>query len=233
MRAPKIIFEDSEILVINKPAGVVVHPDDHHKKGTVVNWLLENYPDIKGVGEDSERPGIVHRLDKDTSGVLLITKTGNAFRHFKELFKERKIRKIYLALVVGSVRDDSGIIDEPLARSTKNFEKRVVGGEQGKSRDAVTEYKVRERFGNKFTLLEVSPKTGRTHQIRSHLAHIGYPIVCDELYAGKRNVCPTTLKRQFLHAFRLDFALPSGEHMTLEAPLPQDLEKTLKHCQSQ
>ena len=224
----EIIYEDKDILALSKPAGIVVHHDTQHAFGTVVDWLLERYPDLKGVGEDPERPGVVHRLDKDTSGVLIVARNQKTFADLKDLFQTGGVQKTYLALVVGSVKKDSDIINAPIARSRKHFEKRVVGGKQGRSREAITEYHVRERFKDEYTLLDVSPKTGRTHQIRSHMAHIGHPVACDKLYGGKRFVCPVGLERQFLHAASIGFVAPSGAKMHFDAPLPEDLERCLK-----
>ena len=230
-----ILYEDGNIVAISKPAGVVVHPDHQYKEGTVVDWLRHRYPGIESVGENSTRPGVVHRLDKDTSGVLVLAKTETAHRFLKEAFQKGEVQKTYLALVQGRVREEHGVIDAPIARSTKHFEKRVVGGKQGREREAITYYKVTERFphleaeppSDSYTLLEVSPKTGRTHQIRSHLAFLGNPIVCDKLYSGKRYVCPHRLHPQFLHASALELTLPSGGRVRIEADLPPDLEKYL------
>ncbi len=228
----RVLFEDKDIVALSKPAGVVVHHDAAHAEGTLVDWFLARYPDSQNVG-DPLRPGVVHRLDKDTSGVLLFAKTNTAYHHLKKLFEEGNIKKTYIALVVGSPKNDSGAINAPIARSTKHFEKRVVGGKQGREREAVTDWKVRERLvpsssRDSYTVLEVRPRTGRTHQIRSHLAYIGYPVACDKLYGGKRYMCPPGLTRQFLHASTLEFSLPSGAHLSVEAGLPQDLEQALK-----
>jgi len=226
MEELKVIYEDDDVLALAKPAGIVVHHDATHMSGTVVDWLLANRPEIKEVG-DPERPGIVHRLDKDTSGVLLVAKNQKTFLYIKNLFQTGGINKKYQTLVIGVMQNDDGIINEPIARSTKNFQKRVVGGGQGRSREAVTHYRVLERLPE-YTLVEASPKTGRTHQIRSHLAHIGYPIACDKLYGGKRYLCPADLGRQFLHAHSLTFVAPSGKKLELVSPLPKDLEGALE-----
>ncbi|MEK7649760.1 MAG: RluA family pseudouridine synthase [Patescibacteria group bacterium] len=227
MEEPKVIYEDDDVLALDKPAGIVVHHDATHTSGTVVDWLLENRPEVKGVGESPDRPGIVHRLDKDTSGVLLVAKNQDAFLYIKKLFQSGGIEKKYQTLVIGEMKDESGIVNEPIARSTKNFQKRVVGGGQGRSREAITHYHVLERLPD-YTLVEASPKTGRTHQIRSHLAHIGYPVACDKLYGGKRYICPTGLGRQFLHAYSLIFDAPSGKKLELVSPLPKDLADALR-----
>lgn len=227
-----VVYEDSDILALDKPAGVVVHHDAYHTSGTIVDWVREHYPEIEGVGEDPLRPGIVHRLDKDTSGVLLIAKNQDSFSYLKNLFKTGGVQKTYKALVVGNVKNDEGIIDAPIARSTKNFQKRVVGGKQGRSREAITAYHVIERFRSSvygdLALLDVLPKTGRTHQIRSHVAHIGHPVVCDQLYGGKRLVCPDGLSRQFLHAFSIKFEDAKGKSLYIEASLPANLSALLE-----
>ena len=212
-----IIYENNDIIAINKPAGVNF------------DWVLEGRKDLK----------VVHRLDKDTSGVILFAKNKETQEYLRGLFQNHKIKKIYLALVAGNVKNNSGIINLPIGRSKKTPLKRVAIGEQrGKIREAVTEYKVLKRF-NGFTLLEVYPKTGRTHQIRSHFAAIGHPVACDKLYGGKNPKCPTGLARQFLHAAALELNLPPhpllgkegkgvvGSRLRLEADLPEDLKKTL------
>ncbi len=202
-----VIYEDEDFLAINKPAGVNF------------DWALEKRPDLIPV----------HRLDKDTSGVILFAKSREVYEKFKILFQTHQIKKTYLTLVVGSVKNDSGTIDLAIGRSKKTPLKRVAVGEQrGKIREAITEYKVVKRF-NDFTLLEAYPKTGRTHQIRSHFSAIGYPVVCDKLYAGKKFICPGNLSRQFLHAKSLEFDSPGGGYLMLEADLPEDLTSVLQN----
>ena len=201
-----IIYEDLDILALNKPAGVNF------------DWALEDRPELIPV----------HRLDKDTSGVILFAKNEKTQEYLRELFKNREIKKTYLTLVVGEIKDKEGKIELAIGRSKRTPLKRVaIGEKRGKIREAVTGYKVLKRFDG-FTLAEASPKTGRTHQIRSHFAAIGHPVVCDKLYAGKRFVCPAGLSRQFLHAFSLELTLPSGTRTRLEAELPGDLEKVLQ-----
>lgn len=217
MEEVKIIYEDKDVLAINKPAGLLVHGPN-----SLVDWLLKKYPEIKDVGEDSIRPGIVHRLDKDTSGVLLVAKNQKAFEYLKEQFQNRKIKKTYLVLVDEIIKDNSGVINLPIAKSKKDFRKKTAGGKMvGISREAVTEYKVIKRF-DKFTLLEVYPKTGRTHQIRVHFKAINHPVAGDKLYGRQNN-----LNRQFLHASSLEFKLPDGSVIKLEADLPEDLKNFL------
>ena len=201
-----IIYEDLDILALNKPAGVNF------------DWMLEDRPELIPV----------HRLDKDTSGVILFAKNEKAEEYLRGLFKNREIKKTYLTLVVGEIKNKEGKIELSIGRSKRTPLKRVaIGEKRGKIREAVTGYKVLKRFDG-FTLAEASPKTGRTHQIRSHFAAIGHPVVCDKLYAGKRFVCPAGLSRQFLHAFSLELTLPSGTRTRLEAELPGDLEKVLQ-----
>lgn len=222
MEKIKIIYEDDNILAVNKPAGLLVHGPD-----SLVDWLIEKYPEIKKVGEDPERPGIVHRLDKDTSGVLLVAKNQKEFEYLKKQFQDRKIKKKYIALVEGNIKDKEGIINLPIAKSKSDFRKRsAVGKTIGKEREAVTEYKVIKKF-EKFTLVEAYPKTGRTHQIRVHFKAIGHPVVCDKLYGPKKQICPSGLTRQFLHANAIEFNLPDGSRLQLEADLPRDLQNAL------
>jgi len=217
MEEVKIIYEDKDVLAINKPAGLLVHGPN-----SLVDWLLKKYPEIKDVGEDSIRPGIVHRLDKDTSGVLLVAKNQKAFEYLKEQFQNRKIKKKYIALVEGNIKDSNGIIDLPIGKSKKDFRKKSSTGKiVGKIREAITEYKVLKRFKN-FTLVEVFPKTGRTHQIRVHFKAINHPVAGDKLYGRQNN-----LNRQFLHASSLEFNLPNGARIKLEADLPEDLKNFL------
>jgi len=234
----KIIFEDDNILVIEKPADLTVHPTNSEQDNTLVNQLLASYPDIKDVGDDPLRPGLVHRLDKDTSGLMVIAKNNKSFEYLKDLFKNREITKKYLALVHGLVKDDRGIITKSISFSKKDYKKRTALLDEN-SKPAVTEYQVIKRFsakgetsplrgGKKYTLLEVYPKTGRTHQIRIHLHSIGYPIVGDKQYKFKRLETPEGLKRQFLHAAYLKFKSVDGKMMEFKSELPNDLEEILK-----
>src|SRR3989344_6061026 len=207
----EIVYEDADILVVNKPAGISVHTDAHRSEGTLIQEIEKKYQGAQ----------LAHRLDKDTSGLIIVAKHEKALEFFKGLFKQRLITKKYLALVVGEVKKDEGVIDLPIGRSEKDFRKRIAlpqGSED--AREAETHFKVMKRFDG-FTLLEVSPKTGRTHQIRSHTASIGHPIVCDTLYGGKKLVCPLGLTRHFLHAYSLEFVLPNGQRIRLECDLPK------------
>lgn len=212
-----IVYEDKDILVVNKPAGISVHPDVHHVEGTLIQAIREQYPDAE----------LAHRLDKDTSGLVLVAKHTAAFEYLKSLFKEQKIQKKYLALVVGEVTKDEDVITLGITRSKKDFRKRVATKKMAdNARAAETHYRVTKGYPG-FTLLEVSPKTGRTHQIRSHLSAIGYPVACDPLYGGKRFVCPGGLTRQFLHACALEFTTMEGHQLRLKVGLPGDLQKAL------
>lgn len=221
----KIIFENKDILVINKPAGLIVHPVNKSQKNTLVNQILSYYPKIKDVGDDALRPGIVHRLDKDTSGLMVVAKNNSAFEYLKKQFAEQKVVKKYLALVIGKVKDKKGIITKAISLSKKDYQKRSALLDD-KAKKAWTEYQVLKSFKD-YTLLEVKPKTGRTHQIRVHLASIGYPLAGDKQYKFKRQPWPENLNRQFLHAAYLKFQLPGGKMMEFKSELPRDLEEAL------
>ncbi|MDP3785323.1 MAG: RluA family pseudouridine synthase [bacterium] len=207
-----VIYEDENLAALNKPAGVNF------------DWALgERHASLAGGPELL----VVHRLDKDTSGVILFAKNEKTQEYLRELFKNREIKKSYLALVVGELKNREGKIELAIGRSAKNPTKRVAKGKmRGTIREAVTEYEVKKRYGE-FTLVQARPKTGRTHQIRSHFAAIGHPVVCDKLYSGKRFVCPAGLSRQFLHAAALELTLISGSRLRLEADLPKDLANCL------
>jgi 23S rRNA pseudouridine1911/1915/1917 synthase len=230
-----ILYEDDSFLLIDKPAGLITHPDGKTSEKTLCDWILDRYPHIKDVGEplvlsNGEviyRPGIVHRLDRETSGVLLIAKTHNAFAHFKSQFQEREAKKIYNAFVYGEMKDDGGVIDRPIGRSKKDFRLwSAQRGARGEMREAVTHYSVLLR-GKGASFLEVAPKTGRTHQIRVHFKAINHPIVCDKLYAPKQE-CVLGFNRLALHARSLEFALPDGSRKKIEAPLPPDFVAALE-----
>lgn len=217
-----IVYEDGDLLVIDKPAGMVVHPAPGHATGTLVNAVLHHCPDLQGVG-GVQRPGIVHRLDKDTSGLLLVAKNDRSHRHLQAQFKARTIEKTYLALVMGHLAPAQGRIDAPIGRHP-HFRQRMavlpVGG-----REAVTDYEVAGVYGGA-TLVAAHPRTGRTHQIRVHLASLGYPIVGDLVYGPRRD--RFGLERHFLHAHRLRFRRPSDEALLdFSSPLPPDLQAVL------
>lgn len=225
-----IIYETDDFLAVNKPAGVLVHPGrpGETEEGTVVGWLRREYPEIQGVGDEPQfRPGIVHRLDKDTSGILLIAKNQKSFEYLKHLFQTRGIQKTYLALVYGKVVG-KGTIDKPIGIKSGSVKRSVNAKDMKMVKEALTEYRAVKLFQKgTYTLLRVSPKTGKTHQIRVHLASIGHPIVGDMLY-GKKKENPFGLTRQFLHAESIEFTTPDGSRVHLEAELPPDLEEAFE-----
>lgn len=234
----EVLYEDENVVVVNKPAGLTVHPSENNSDKTLVNGLLVKYPDIRDVGEDRLRPGIVHRLDKDTSGVMIVARNNESFQFLKNQFKTRNATKKYIALVVGDVVKESGIINFSIARRrkipTKQIAVKTERQARGKIREAVTEYKVLRHLSidkGKYTLVEVSPKTGRLHQIRVHFSAIGHPVAGDVKYGG-RGAEIKGLERQFLHAESLEISIPSkgsidGELKNFKSPLPQDLAKFL------
>ena len=216
-----IVYQDTDLLVVDKPAGLTVHPAPGHPSGTLVNALLAACPDLAEFA-GTLRPGIVHRLDKDTSGLMVVAKNDRAYRALSRQMKERQVQKTYLALVHGVPAPAEAVIEAPIGRHPKNRKKMAVvaGG-----REAVTRYRVREELPGGFALLEVEPVTGRTHQIRVHLAAIGHPVVGDAIY-GRRS---ELVGRQFLHAWRLAFAMPlGGRTLEFESPLPPDLRRALE-----
>lgn len=227
---PEILYENKDFLIINKPAGILVHPSlnpQSLKRPSIAGWLIKKYPFISQVGEDKLRPGIVHRLDKDTSGTLILVKNNSAFKYFKNLFQKRKIRKKYIALVKGELKKLEGVIDAPLSRSKKSPLKRKIVKKEEKSKSALTRYKVLKQY-QAYTLLEVYPETGRTHQIRVHLASIGFPIAGDKVYGKQRKSKNLILPHHFLHAQEISFLTSSGKFLQIKAPLPQELNKILE-----
>lgn len=221
----KIIYEDENIIVIDKPAGLLVHPTHKQEEDTLANGLLARYPDIANVGDDKTRPGIVHRLDKDTSGLIVVAKNNQSFQDLKKQFQEREITKTYLALVIGHLKDKKGTITKTIGLSRKDYRKRTTLLDRHSQR-AWTEYQVIKEYKD-YSLLEVFPKTGRTHQIRIHLASIGHPIAGDIQYKFKRQMCPENLSRQFLHAKHLKFKLTNGRIMEFNSELSQDLKEVI------
>jgi 23S rRNA pseudouridine1911/1915/1917 synthase len=214
-----IPYEDDDLLVIDKPAGLTIHPAPGYPSHTLVNAVLSHVPNLPET-DDSLRPGIVHRLDKDASGVMVVAKNSEAQLHLIDQFKSRSVVKVYLVLVKGQLIPDDGVIEAPIGRDPRN-RKRVAVVAEG--RDARTNYHVFKHTGA-YTLLEVRPETGRTHQIRVHLAAIGYPVVGDKIYGVKSSQVP----RLFLHACRLGFKLPStGEYKEFTSELPPDLTQAL------
>ncbi len=240
----KTIYEDSDVLVVDKPAGVVAFNEAAAPAGaadkTLIDYLLEKFPELKNVG-DPPRYGVVHRLDKDTSGLLLVAKTAEALIFLQKQFKNREVEKKYLALATGVIAEEKGVIHTLIGRSKSDSRKQKASWLQdakpeGK-REAISEYKVLERYSgygvdikdikNGYTLLEVQIKTGRKHQIRCQLAYSHHPIAGDKLYGFKDSPTPEGLTRQFLHASYLKIKLPSGEVKEFSSKLPDDLRKIL------
>jgi 23S rRNA pseudouridine1911/1915/1917 synthase len=218
-----IIFENADLIVVNKPAGMVVHPAAGHASGTLVNAVLGYDAELEGIGGE-ERPGVVHRLDKQTSGLILLAKNEQAHRWLQDQFRLRTVEKTYLALVDGKPPTPSGRVEAPIGRDPKN-RKRMAIVSASKGREAISEYRTLESFRN-HSLLEFHPLTGRTHQIRLHCAFLKCPIVGDEVYGRKHSSIP--LGRHFLHAYRLSVILPGEKEPRLfEAPLPSELEQAL------
>ena len=217
-----IIYKDEDILVVDKPAGLTVHPAPGHPDHTLVNALLSYLPEPYGE-EDGERPGIVHRLDKDTSGVMVVARNTTAHLNLAGQFKDRTVHKVYLVLVKGHLIPEDGVIEAPVGRDPRHRERMAVTPDS-RGREARTEYHVLD-YPGEYTLLEVRPVTGRTHQIRVHLKAIGFPVAGDSVYGSKS----PHLNRQFVHASRLGFKLPSsGEYVEFGADLPADLSRALK-----
>ncbi len=244
----EILGQNPDFLVVAKPAGLVVHSDGKTEEETLCDILVQKYPEIKGVGEPArtptgemvDRPGIVHRLDRDTSGAMIIARNQNAFEYFKNQFQERKVQKMYAVIVWGLVKTDKGVIDRPIGRSKSDFRKwSAERFQRGELREAITEYKVLKRLDNpehdpknhnikqSFTLLEAYPKTGRTHQIRVHFKAINHPVVGDSLYAPNH---PEVLgfSRLALHSKRVLFTGPKGDRFEFEAPFPADFKTAIE-----
>jgi 23S rRNA pseudouridine1911/1915/1917 synthase len=243
-----ILLETPDFLVINKPAGLVVHGDGKHKEPTVVDWFLKKYPESEGVGEAMEiehagetieipRSGIVHRLDRDTSGVLILAKNQDTFDFFKKQFQAHTIKKKYVAIVFGWPRDERGIIEQPIGRSRSDIRAWTTkSSARGTMRDAITRFTVKKKFEyddpassagkQKYALVDLYPQTGRTHQLRVHMAHMGHPIVGDPIYSGKKT---TTLpiERTALHAEQVTFKNPNGKDSIVIAPMPADLTRCI------
>ncbi len=220
--ALEILFEDDDLLVLNKPAGMVMHPGAGHLRHTLVNALLAHCKNLSGIG-GRERPGIVHRLDKETSGCLVVAKNDATHRALSKQFAARTMQKIYLALVAGIPRQSSGVIDAAIARHPVHRQRMSIARRQGRA--AKTEYRVL-RSGAKISLLECTLHSGRTHQIRVHLHHLAHPVLGDKLYGGKH---AGTFPRQMLHAWKLAFNHPrTGEVITFEAPVPPDFTEAMR-----
>jgi 23S rRNA pseudouridine1911/1915/1917 synthase len=239
-----IVYEDNNLLVLNKPAGLITHPKNiSDTQDSVTGWLMGKYPHIKNIGEpfiasgkEIPRAGVVHRLDKDTSGLLIAAKNNESFFYLKNLFQERKIKKHYLALVNGRPKEPKGIISAPLGRIGLKRTTKIIGNKLIDKKEALTEYRTLKEFKD-HTLLEVTPRTGRTHQIRVHLNSIGTPVSGDNIYGFKRVKSPSGLTRLFLHAYKLEFTAPpsakaskgkpDGKKLVLETDLPEELQNVL------
>lgn len=230
-----ILLETDSFLIINKPAGLRTHGDGKSVVPTVVDWILKERPGIVGVGENMEsegkvieRPGIVHRLDEETSGCLVIAKTQASFEYLKQQFKDRLVTKEYHAFVWGHFKESKGVVDEPIGRSSGDFRRWQAGrGVRGEMREAVTSWEVGQQFeleGEKFSFMHLWPKTGRTHQLRVHMKYLQRPIVSDTLYGGKPAL---GFDRVALHAHQITFRAPSGEEVSIEAPYPGDFQNAI------
>jgi 23S rRNA pseudouridine1911/1915/1917 synthase len=241
----KILFEDDALIAIDKPAGMVVHPAKGNWSGTLASALAHHFQQLSDVGGPT-RPGIIHRLDRETSGVILVAKSNAVHLKLAEQFEQRQVQKEYFALVIGKLEFDRDIIRQPIGPHPYQRDKMAIRRDHPQSRDAETRYEVVERFAG-ISAVKVEPKTGRTHQIRVHLSHIGVPVLCDRLYAGHaritrgeilRRIARKTpphpsdedvlLERQALHARRIQFTHPiSGQLLTLESPIPADIQGVL------
>src|SRR3989338_7153375 len=237
-----IIYEDGDIIVVNKPAGVVVHPDGRTVEPSVSEWFVGKYPESRNVGEklgDIDRPGVVHRIDRETSGVLLLAKTKEGHSCLKEQFQNREIEKIYHLFIYGNLKDDQGTISLPIGRSVSNFKKRSAQrGARGEMREAITYFQVLKRVSDppshkasegqrkSVTFMEAKPKTGRTHQIRVHFKALHHPIVCDKLYAPNKP-CLLGFTRLALHSRAITFKTVNDKKVIIEAPYPEDFKQAL------
>ena len=230
-----VIFEDDDVIVVDKPAGMVVHPAVGVDSGTLANAVFQRLsPDLSSIAQ--ERPGIVHRLDKGTSGVIVVARTVRAYYSLADQFKEHTTKRKYVTLICGSPKQDSGFIAAPIGRSRRDRKKMAVTSVH--SREAVTHFSITERYGE-FSLVEVAPKTGRTHQIRVHLSHIGYPVAGDPTYGGRNRAIKTAtsqavrsalqdLSRQALHAQLLGFIHPgTGDYLEFSTPIPEDIQRVI------
>lgn len=237
-----VIYENDDFVAINKPAGILVHrpergPKSVQEEGVLTDWIKDRYPETKEVGDPSTssgqanlRPGIVHRLDEDTSGILLIAKNQHFFNHLKGLFQKHEVKKTYLALVHGRMIG-KGRIEKPIGLISGSVKRSVNGKNLKMIKEAVTEYKVLKVLKGKYSLLRIFPETGRTHQIRVHLASISHPIVGDRLYGSKKEDKELGLTRQFLHAESAEFGLEDGSRIKIEAELPSELLDFLESLQ--
>lgn len=221
----EVIYSDKNFIVVNKPPGIPVHGGLHVRGRTLADELVEKFPDIKDVGENPLRPGIVHRLDKDTSGVMVVARNNSTLKKLQRQFEERLVEKKYWAIVCGKLEDKEGMITLPIGRVAGTP---LRGVERGKNkvrgtREAVTEYKVLKQ-GERYSFLELTPKTGRPHQLRVHLKAIGHPVACDKIYGGEKVCCPKGAGRQLLHAKSLAFSFTEGRKLYFEADPPEDMK---------
>ncbi|QMU56026.1 MAG: RluA family pseudouridine synthase [Candidatus Mycalebacterium zealandia] len=230
-----VIFEDNDIAVINKPAGMAIHPGAGRKSATIANALAHRYSNLSKIG-GAQRPGIVHRLDKDTSGVIVVAKNDVCHAAIAAQFAGRSVRKEYLAIVLGEIKENSGVFSSKIGRSPSN-RKKMSGKNPVKARDSVTEWKTVERLHG-WTFMKIKPKTGRTHQIRVHFAEAGHPVACDPLYGGKKSPGASglskVLRRQALHAASISFVHPaSGEEVSFSVPLPEDMAAAVEFLKAE
>lgn len=223
-----VLYEDNDLIVVEKPPGIIVFPENKQKEKTLIEHLTEIYPELKEM--NPPRYGTIHRLDKDTSGILLIAKNEKALSFYQEQFKKRELKKKYIALVIGEV--EQGEIETLIGRSPKNRLKQKVylfqSPDSKNKREAITEYKRLKKF-KEYTLIEVEPKTGRKHQIRAHLTYLNHPIAGDKIYGFKNQITPRGLKRHFLHASYIRIRLMNNKIKEINSELPEDLKQTL--CQ--
>jgi len=226
----KIIYEDKDLFVIEKPPGIVVFFEKGEKEEDLINILSKKFPKLKEVGEPP-RYGAIHRLDRETSGILLVARNNESFDFFKKQFKLRNVKKKYLALVWGRMKEDKERIETLIGRSPKDRRKQKVylfeGPKSERKKKAISEYEVLKRF-KEYTFLEVTIMTGRKHQIRTHLSYLGYPIAGDKSYSFRKQIDPKNLKRQFLHAYYLKIKMPSGKEMEFNSELPDELKKVIQ-----
>jgi 23S rRNA pseudouridine1911/1915/1917 synthase len=232
-----IIKETKDYILINKPAGLIVHSDGKTVEKTLCDFLLEKFPEIEDVGEPIKlndgtlikRPGIVHRLDRETSGIMLVALNQKSFEYYKKLFQDRAVKKTYHTFVHENIKEDSGVIDKPIGRSRNDFRQWQAGDKaRGEMREAITEFKVLGRATDKsFTFIEAKPKTGRTHQIRVHFKYIFHPLLADSLYAPERQNS-LGFERLALHSRQIEFVDQEGNSVVETAPYPEDFENALK-----
>lgn len=229
-----ILYEDKNLLAVNKPSGLVVHTDGRTKEETLTDWVMKKYPETENVGEplkistgaEVKRWGIVHRIDRETSGVVLIAKNQKTYDFLKQQFLDKEIEKAYHAVVYGDVRYDEGIINLPMGRNKSDFRKRATGKAiRGEEREAITHYKTLARK-QKISLVEANPRTGRTHQLRVHFADLGHAIVGDRMYSVPRK-SPIDIGRLALHAYSIEFTLPDEKWIKIVAPYPADFQKAV------